>query len=126
MDDDIVRETPWLNWDSPPAPLPPLPSDLVVVHGSTVQVLNENSYVLRVHTGDKCEGRPCVIHSPSDHSMRSLPLIWRWDRGIFERLCTHGLGHCDPDQIPYWFEQGGQARVDSEMIHGCDGCCAQP
>jgi hypothetical protein len=50
-----------------------------------------------------------------------LPLTWRSDRGIFERICNHGIGHPDPDQFPYWKEQG---IFDTEASHGCDGCCA--
>lgn len=30
---------------------------------------------------------------------------YRNDRGIWEDICPHGVGHCDD-------------------VHGCDGCCA--
>lgn len=73
-----------------------------------------------VHPGAVCEGRPCVIHSPTDHHMRGWPLLWRDDRGIFERICEHGVGHPDPDQLYYWRETG-----PAEAVHGCDGCCQQ-
>lgn len=61
----------------------------------------------------------CVIHNPSDHHMRHWQLHWRSDRGIFERICAHGVGHPDPDQYPYW----DATHQDSQGVHGCDGCC---
>jgi hypothetical protein len=69
-----------------------------------------------VHQPSKCEGHACVIHHPSDHSMRKFPLLWRIDKRVFERICPHGIGHPDPDDIEFqdqpWL-----------TIHGCDGCC---
>lgn len=72
-----------------------------------------------VHAMDNCAGRPCVIHAPSDHHMRGWRLNWRNDRGIFERICPHGIGHPDPDQFDYWRERDAMG----EAVHGCDGCC---
>jgi hypothetical protein len=72
-----------------------------------------------VHPGAVCEGRPCVIHNPTDHHMRTWPLLWRDDRAIFERVCEHGVGHPDPDQFDYWRDIGQEAQG----VHGCDGCC---
>lgn len=75
----------------------------------------------RVHHHDACSHRSsCVIHNPSDHSMREFPLHWRGDRGIFERICPHGTGHPDPDQSEFWKE----TDQEWQEIHGCDGCCA--
>lgn len=68
--------------------------------------------------GDICE-QGCVIHNRTDHHMRHWPLLWRGDRKIFERICPHGIGHPDPDQVPYW-------RATDQMyeaVHGCDFCC---
>lgn len=73
----------------------------------------------RVHSERLCMGRACVIHDPSPHHMRDLPLHWRNDRAIFERICDHGVGHPDPDQYTYW-EESGQTW---QGVHGCDGCC---
>jgi hypothetical protein len=64
----------------------------------------------------------CVIHHPSYHHMRDMPLNWRADRGLMERICQHGVGHPDPDQA-YFNEQTDRAY---ENVHGCDGCCAEP
>lgn len=64
-----------------------------------------------MHTADKCAGDYCTIHNRSDHHMRSYPQHWRGDRGIMERICPHGVGHPDPDEI------------NQDRTHGCDGCC---
>ena len=39
---------------------------------------------------------------------------WRIDRYIVERICPHGIGHPDPNQI---------LPTDDDGQHGCDGCC---
>lgn len=72
-----------------------------------------------VHAAESCVGRTCVIHDPTMHHMSKWPMHWRDDRGIFERICPHGIGHPDPDQFEYWdlIDAGAQA------VHGCDGCC---
>lgn len=120
-------------------------SETVLIAGGTITVLPENTYAMTVHSGTKCEGRVCVIHAPTDHRMRSWPLHWRADRGLFERLCPHGAGHPDPDQQTYWREQAERGEIRDEvlddefgfvenirdpdehinamMVHGCDGCC---
>lgn len=67
--------------------------------------------LLKVHSEEKCIGEHCVIHNPSDHVMRDFPTHWRVDRGFMERICTHGVGHPDPDD-PF-----------ADPVHGCDGCC---
>lgn len=67
----------------------------------------------------------CTIHSRSDHLMREFPQHWRWDRGLMERICPHGVGHPDPDQM-YFYKQLLEPRVaNAEAVHGCDGCCQQ-
>ena len=47
---------------------------------------------------------------------KKLPRIWRPDRGIWERVCEHGIGHPDPDDPRIL---SGEDRG----VHGCDGCC---
>jgi hypothetical protein len=81
-------------------------------------------WITLVNTHDeseRCQARGCVIHSPSLHHMRYWPLHWRGDRGIFERICPHGVGHPDPDQFGYWRELNQMWQA----IHGCCcfGCC---
>lgn len=82
--------------------------------------------IINVHSENECSGRACVIHNPSNHSMRGFPLHWRGDRGIFERICPHGIGHPDPDSLYYEEQQADQeGDIEHEYvgIHGCDGCC---
>lgn len=72
---------------------------------------------LEVHEDVLCDGRHCPIHNPSNHPLKDAPTHWRTDRGIMERVCEHGVGHPDPDDIKVW-------RDHHESVHGCDGCCA--
>jgi hypothetical protein len=103
-----------------PRTLPPdglfLPDLNAYVPGTGGRVLGN------VHEASLCAGRGCVVHHPSDHSMRSFPTSWRHS-GLFdvkpphmERICPHGVGHPDPDDLAF---QGGAIAT-----HGCDGCCA--
>lgn len=80
---------------------------------------HEKDYWARFHTHDKsqCNGEPCPVHNPSNHHMRKWPLNYRMDRGITERICPHGIGHPDPDDI---------FAIGYNAIHGCDGCCCGP
>ncbi len=79
----------------------------------------DGTTLTNVHTADVCAGRPCVVHHPSDHHMRWWPLVWRNDKGVFERTCAHGVGHPDPDCLAYQRAR----RQGARHIHGCDGCC---
>jgi len=65
------------------------------------------------HGAAACLGKPCPVHNPSAHHMRKWPLNYRFDRGITERICKHGVGHPDPDCL----------RAQKDSTHGCDGCC---
>ncbi len=90
-----------------------VPGEIWLIHGHRIT---------GVHLRQRCEGRECVIHNPSIHHMRSMDLLYRNDRNIFERICEHGVGHPDPDQFSYWKEMG----TEFEAVHGCDGCCKEP
>lgn len=91
-------------------------SMFVLVHRS---LLGDDGTVLTHLHGDRqCAGPWCVLHRPSDHHMRTWPLLWRDDRGIFERVCAHRVGHPDPDQTEYL------TRTGDVGTHSCDGCCA--
>jgi hypothetical protein len=46
--------------------------------------------------------------------MRRWPQNWRGDRYLIERICPHGVGHPDPDDL------------NPDTVHGCDGCCTPP
>lgn len=70
--------------------------------------------VVYAHGAAECV-RPCPIHWPTLHHMRTWPQHWRSDRGIIERICTHGVGHPDPDD------------KSPDKTHGCRcGCCWLP
>lgn len=79
--------------------------------------------VIGVHTPEGCTGRHCVIHNPSDHAMRDFPTHWRSDRMLMERICPHGVGHPDPDDLAY---QEARFPQRAPGVHGCDGCCLPP
>lgn len=76
-----------------------------------------------VHARSACELEHCPIHNPSDHCMVDLPLLWRQDVGIFERVCQHGIGHPDPDTLEYIKRMRGELGFRAASVHGCDGCC---
>lgn len=66
-----------------------------------------------VHVKGTCRNEHCTIHNPSEHAKSIGNQKWRVDRGMMERICAHGIGHPDPDEVVYGVE----------LIHGCDGCC---
>jgi hypothetical protein len=75
--------------------------------------------VLTIHTRAACVG-PCAFHKPSRHPLRTAPIHWRGH--VVERICSHGVGHPDPDDLT-WREHENPG--ESPGIHGCDGCCAR-
>lgn len=77
----------------------------------TAPLENSDETLHGVHPADTCAGDHCTIHNRSDHHMRGWPQHWRDDRALMERICPHGIGHPDPDEI------------NPNTIHGCDGCC---
>jgi hypothetical protein len=99
------------SWD----PQPVAPKRLGEAH----QIGNKS---VLTHTYDQCVGRNCVIHNPSEHRMRGWEKNYRPDTGRTERLCEHGVGHPDPDDVAYWLTLG--KTQSSVTTHGCDGCCA--
>lgn len=84
------------------------------------QLEHSDEVLVAVHHASVCRGRSCPIHNLTDHSMRSFPQHFREDAGKMERICPHGVGHPDPDDMPYQIMQHG----DAAGVHGCDGCCA--
>lgn len=83
--------------------------------------------VLKTHAEDACVGEFCCIHNPSDHALKDAPLNWRGDRGLMERICEHGVGHPDPDDLAY--KERVMSKEDFEMrafgTHGCCLCCVE-
>lgn len=72
-----------------------------------------------VHREGDCRGDVCAIHKRSDHNMRSFPQHFRADRALMERICDHGVGHPDPDDLAFHEAEGDEMAG----VHGCDGCC---
>lgn len=70
--------------------------------------------LVNVHSDGACGRLHCTIHSPSNHAMTEFPQLWRVDRRIMERICPHGIGHPDPDEVRVF-----------DRTHGCDGCCVE-
>ena len=68
-----------------------------------------------VHPVGTCKHENCTIHNPSDRAEAIGKQKWRTDRGMMERVCSHGHGHPDPDEFLY-----GDA-----LAHACDGCCGK-
>lgn len=84
---------------------------------SRIAVLEHSSEILiNTHGSGACTGGVCPLHRRSRHSMRGFPQNWREDRGLMERICPHGIGHPDPDDV--------KSRDAAERSHACDGCCA--
>lgn len=72
--------------------------------------------LVRVHSAWDCAPESCPIHRPSRHHMVMWPQHYRDDRKIMERICEHGVGHPDPDDVRI------RKGVD-EGVHSCCGCC---
>lgn len=79
--------------------------------------------IVHSHDPKLCRGEDCCLHNVSDHHMKHWPQNWRGDRGIMERMCMHGVGHPDPDDMSHLLRTYGRRRSDAEFVHGCDGCC---
>lgn len=75
-------------------------------------ILPGEHWLTGIHSPQLCEGRPCVVHRPTDHHMSTWRLLWRSDKGIFERLCPQcGSGIADPDQYEYLKSIGQEALM---------------
>ncbi len=85
-------------------------------------ILAGGETLVNVHSSMICQAngdRPCPIHRTTDHLMRGFPQHFRSDSGLMERICPHGIGHPDPDSLPFFEERG----IEGMGVHGCDGCC---
>lgn len=89
----------------------------------TTLMVNNKSVgdLTNVHPESACaNANGCAIHNrPSAHPLHDAPMNWREDRGILERICSHGVGHPDADSAAY-LSSIGQGY---QNVHGCDGCC---
>lgn len=90
--------------------------------------------LLLVHLDIDCLAEYCVVHNPSEHPLKGAPLNWRDDRRLMERICQHGIGHPDPDDLRFkkvqFFIRHGRQAIDDDVwaegVHGCCGYCIQP
>lgn len=91
-----------------------------------VEIVGRTGGVLVTHAPDACAGENCCVHNPSAHPLSTAPLNWRGDRGRMERICEHGVGHPDPDDLAYKRSVMSHAKYSSGAwgIHGCDRCCS--
>lgn len=86
--------------------------------------------IIHVHAPTKeCFERGCTIHNHSEAAKKQGKQLWRHDRQMFERVCEHGVGQPDYDQITFWsilVERGikSQEWFNAEMVHGACGECA--
>lgn len=78
---------------------------------------------ISVHEKARCDGHGCCVHGPSDHHMKYWPTNWRQDIHQIERICPHGVGHPDPDDVAFRARNPNYVQSISGTVHGCDGCC---
>ena len=92
-----------------------LPVDVIALY---------NGQVMQVHPKRECLP-PCPVHAPSAHPLNTAPLNWRSDVRLWERICKHGTGHPDPDDLSYKRLTMLPAvyRMHCYESHGCDSCC---
>lgn len=90
----------------------------IYLHAHEIRLFEK---LVNIHGSEQCANRVCIIHNPLSGPWRRLPMAWRNDRKIFERVCSHSVGHPDPSQRAYWVMQG----QPWQNIHGCceDQCC---
>jgi hypothetical protein len=53
--------------------------------------------------------------------MSEWPRAWREGLGVHLRICPHGIGHPDPEDVLDMQAVGGVSGR-----HRCDGCCVAP
>ena len=80
-----------------------------------------NGILTGVHGPRACAGQTwgCWIHQPLPHALSEAPVRWREDKSTAERICPHGIGHPDPQDVAYNRNVLGR----DVTVHGCDGCC---
>jgi len=87
-----------------------------------------------IHSPEVCRLEACSFHNPSNHGMETWDINIR-ETTLTERLCPHGIGHPDPDSVPWMHEifcamypldedEKHELNDCHWWIHGCDGCCS--
>lgn len=83
--------------------------------------------LLMTHPAERCQGRNCCIHNPSDHALKAAPMHWNDAARRTERVCPHGQHHPDPDHLTYVLDHEGMLAYFEHKYHSpCDGCCNLP
>lgn len=83
------------------------------------KTLLESGQILMHHSKSKCSG-DCCLHGTSSHASCRMPRSWRYDIGIIEHMCPHGVGHPCYAGLAYANSMG---QHHGDGVHGCDGCC---
>lgn len=83
--------------------------DVVGLHDGTT---------LQIHGPARCAGTRCSFHNPSDHPLRTAPMIWMPEINLILRVCEHGRTHPDPDSLDFL-----QSRFVA--YNGWHPCCTQ-
>lgn len=98
------------------------------VFASNDAIFLADGTLLKTHHDSMCSGHHCSIHNPSDHPLRDAPLNWRDDYYLMERICPHGIGHPDPDDLAHKKRVMTSGEYDNHAfgVHGCDRCCHWP
>jgi hypothetical protein len=83
---------------------------------------------VRVHGSAQCAGSACCIHNPSNHHMKTWPLVFvPGPHSGGYRVCEHQVVHPDPDSQAYLISQGEPFALLAMLTHktvlSCDGCC---
>lgn len=104
----------------------PIPPDGIFFPDMRTYVTGVGQILAAVHHKEDCAGRVCVIHNQTKHSMRKFPTNWRYDRYLMERICPHGVGHPDPDDLEWRKDLDEGDPLKDSGVHGCDGCCGVP
>lgn len=95
----------------------------IIINDRMEIFIDGNGRKVDVHASGQCAGQNCSIHNPSNHVLKDAPLTWRSDRRMMERICSHGVGHPDPDDVSYNVMVLDKDE-ESYSMHGCDGCCS--
>lgn len=79
------------------------------------QLEHSDVVLYQVHAPEACYSERCVIHSMSDHPLRTYEQVWAGGR--MWRRCSHDELHPDPDEFGL-----GTAIT---LTHGCcpEACC---
>lgn len=97
-------------------------SDVINAGNTSERFTDSTGAVINIHSSGDCGGQYCSIHNPSSHALNEAPLVWRGDRSMMERVCKHGVGHPDADDVSYNVGILGKDET-TYSAHGCDGCC---